>query len=124
MKGRLSYKQICAELVAKNFADDGMIAFGKLDKGNNFNGGLVGVNSWRYSIAKAGDDLVFVPIGTTQIYYNNMYAMHKAKIKSLKIGGFLWGSYLELVSTEGGKKKCVILKNKRVVRKILKAFGF
>ena len=124
MKQKLNYSRICEELVEKKFADEGMIAFGRLAKNQNFNGGIVGANSWRYAICKAGDDIVFIPIGRSQIYYNNLYAMNKAKMKSLKVGGLLWRSYLELVTIDGGVKKCIILRNKHTAKKIVKEFGF
>ena len=123
--GKRNKKNVAEELIEKGNADETLIAWGKLgSKKEIHGGGIEGANSKYYSLTKAGDQLLFIPYSKSGIYYKNMYALDKSKMRNLKVSGFWKWTKLTLTTFEGYEKTYHITAGKKDLKKIVALFGF
>ncbi len=119
----MDYNKIAQELIEKKYADDGMIAWGKLGSKKDFTtAGVEGANSWRYAITKVGDDLMFIPFSRSGVYFKNLYVINKAKIKSLKIRQSGFRKFLRMETVDGFNKDYRIIRDVKSLEQIIKSF--
>jgi len=112
------------ELMAKNFADEGLVAWGQGSAGGILFGAVGGAMSGMYVISMIkGSKIAIIPFSNKEIKYSEGKAFDKSKIKEAKVSGFL-GSTLKFTTVDGKTHSYKITQGASDVKEILEKLGF
>ena len=122
----LKYKDIKEQMIAKNYAEDGLVALCQTVNTSTaaFWGGMIGAaiasaNNKCYAVSKIGDQLVFVPYSNKEIDFKSAFAFNKAKIEKGTVGGIGGYAKIKLWTTDGDVHKYSIIQGKSDLQTIL-----
>ena len=115
-----SLKSLTVELVNKNMADDGLVAFGQNTTG--LGGALESLARPMHTISLVGDKIVITPFTNKEIHFDKAFAFSRNNIASAKVSGLLTGT-LKIVMSSGKKYSYNIMQGKSQVKQILNKLG-
>lgn len=115
-------KSLTNELVSKNLADDGLVAWGQSSRGQLF-GAIGSAVASMHVISKRGNQIVIIPFSSKEIKYKEGVVINREKIESAKLSGGLFNAKL-IINTKSGKQyKYTVTQGKDAVKKILAQLG-
>ena len=119
-----SLKSLTVELVNKNMANDGLVAFGQNTSGL---GGMIGgmlesLGRPMHAISMAGEQIIITPFTNKEILFSKAIAFPRKNIQKAKVSGLLTGQ-LTIVMNNGSKYKYNITQGKSAVKQILERLG-
>ena len=126
-KKYMSYnlETITKEMVEKDMADDGLVAWGQNSSKMVFWFGLIGAAFASYHvISKKGDRILITPFKSKKIMFEESKYVEKANILSAEIKGGLFGTKLVIKTKDKQKFNINITQGKEAVEQILKLLGF
>lgn len=115
-----SLKSLTAELVNKNMANDGLVAFGQNTSG--LGGILESLGRPMHAISMVGEQIVITPFTNKEIIFNKAIAFPRKNIQKAKVSGLLTGQ-LTIVMNGGSEYKYNITQGKPAVKQILSRLG-
>ncbi len=122
----LKYKDIKEQMIAKNYAEDGLVALCQTVNTSTaaFWGGMIGAaiagaNNKCYAVSKIGEQLVFVPYTNKEINFQSAFAYNKSKITKAKVSGVGGFAKIKIWTVDGKTQKYSIIQGKAELQTIL-----
>ena len=114
-------KKLAQDLVAKNMADGGLVAWGQNSSG--LFGALGAALSDMHVISKVGNQLVVTPFSNKEIFFEKAVAFKRESIVEAKLKGGLFGSKLVLKMQSGKTYKFSVMQGKSEMKQMLNDLG-
>ena len=116
-----SLNKLKQELTAKDYADEGLVAWGNSASGGLF-GGAGAAFGGMHVISKKGDSILVIPFTNKEILYDKSCAFEKANISSASVKGLLSKSLI-IKTTDNKEFKYAITQGAGDVKTILQKLG-
>ena len=124
-----SLNKLKEELVSKNLADDGLVAWGQatsnmLSLGGAVGGLLAGITGQKFAISMIENSKIAIfPFTNKEINYNDARAFGRDKLEKVKLSG-LFTKTLKLYTVDGNCIKLPLLQGASSVKEIISRLGF
>ena len=115
-------KSLTSELVNKNLADGGLVAWGQAS-GGAFFGAMGAALASMHTISMKDGNILVIPFTNKQIKYSEATIIKKSEIKTAKVSGLLSGK-LKIKLNNGKSLSFGITQGKGAVKQILTSLGF